>query len=101
MVEDGEGNDYDDPDSEFEIDQEAIKHLYYEGDVYRFNNKDDLILLDKSMNEPMIEGVWNDDSYIDKLDEEVYGVVYYWTEYDDWSYGHPYSYHMKIIFGVK
>lgn len=101
VVEDGDSNDYDDPDGEFPVDFEAIKHLHYEGDVYRFNNKGDLILLYKSMNEPMIAGVWNDDSYMDKLDEGVFGMVYYWTEYDDWSCGHPYSYHMKIIFGVK
>ena len=100
VIEDGDSNDYDDPDGEFPVDFEAIKHLYYEGDVYRFNSKDDLILLYKSMNDPMIAGVYGDD-YLSKLDEDVFGVVYYWTEYDDYSCGHPYSYHMKIIFGVK
>ncbi len=88
-------------DGEIPVDHAVIKHLYYEDDVYRFSNKDDLTLLYKAMNEPMIAGVWNDDDYINKLDEDIFGLVYYWTEYDDWSCGHAYSYHMKIIFGVK
>lgn len=100
-VEMDSGSNYDDPDGEFPVDFEAIKHLHYEDDVYRFNNKDDLILLYKSMNDPMIAGVYGGKYYLKELDEGVFGVVYYWTEYDDWSCGHPYSYHMKIIFGVK
>ena len=100
-VDTSDEDNYEDPDGEFIVDHDAIKHLYHESDVYKFNNKDELILLYKSMNDPRIGGVWSDDTYIDKLDENVFGVVFYWTEYDDWSCGHPYSYYMKIIFGVK
>ena len=46
-------------------------------------------------------GIYSDGNYLDSQEKD-YGIVFYWSEYDDFScYGDGFTHHIKVISGVK
>lgn len=92
------------------MDFEAINEFEIQPNVYAFYSKKNLEFIINSLNNPIIVdsnlGVDAKHSldankvYIDNL-ETKYGVLYYYTEYDDFScYGDGFTHYIKIISGV-
>ena len=86
------------------MDFEAIKEFEIQPNVYAFYSKKNLEFIIDSLNNPIIVdsdiGVDANKVYIDNL-ETKYGVLYYYTEYDDFScYGDGFTHYVKIISGV-
>lgn len=86
------------------MDFEAIEEFEIQPNVYKYNSKENLELIINSLNNPIIVdsnlGVDANKVYIDNL-ETKYGVLYYYTEYDDYScYGDGFTHYVKIISGV-
>lgn len=86
------------------VDFEAIKEFEIQPNVYAFYSKNNLEFIINSLNNPIIVdselGVDANKVYIDNL-ETKYGVLYYYTEYDDFScYGDGFTHYVKIISGV-
>lgn len=92
-------------DSFDEMDFSSIEKYLISDDTYQYSNKIELEEILKALNQPIISGVgWGEDSdmqYIISLESD-YGIVFYWSEYDDFScYGDGFTHHVKIIEGVK
>lgn len=86
------------------MDFEAIKEFEIQPNVYAFYSKKNLEFIIDSLNNPIIVDsnldVDANKVYIDNL-ETKYGVLYYYTEYDDFScYGDGFTHYVKIISGV-
>lgn len=87
------------------MDFEAIKEFEIQPNVYKYNSKEHLEFVINSLNNPIIVdsklGFDANKVYIDNL-ETKYGVLYYYTEYDDYScYGDGFTHYVKIISGVS
>lgn len=100
---DSENNDQN-YDSFERMDFEAIKEFEIQPNVYAFYSKENLEFIIDSLNNPIIvDSNLDFDAnkvYIDNL-ETKYGVLYYYTEYDDFScYGDGFTHYVKIISGV-
>lgn len=107
--------DKEDPTAYFECDVEEVLELiefdWYEGHEDSFDNMDF-----KSIEKYLIDAdVWQysnteelneilkalDQEFKYSLDKD-YGIVFYWSEYDDFScYGDGFTHHIKVISGVK
>ena len=92
--EDEESNHWDSFDS---MDFKSIEKYLIQDDVYQYKSKDELTDILVALNEPIIDG-----SGKKMVLSKDFGVVFYWSEYDDFScYGNGFSHKVKIIEGVK
>lgn len=96
---------YDDEDDycSCKIDFKSLEKFKIQQDVYAYNNLEELRFIFKCLNSPIISGIGftDEQEYIDSLIDES-GIVFYWSEYDDFScYGDGFTYYCKIITGVK
>ena len=84
-----------------EIDYETLKSFTTSSsNVYKYNSFDELDSIIKALDEPIVDGVgcsWDED-YKKSLTKS-YGLVFFWSEYDDFSCGNPYTSYCKIIDG--
>lgn len=84
-----------------EIDYETLKSFTTaSSNVYKYDSLDELDSIIKSLDEPIVEGIgcsWKED-YKKGLTKS-YGLVFFWSEYDDFSCGNPYTLYCKIIDG--
>ena len=92
-------------DSFDEMDFNSIEKYLICDDTYQYSNKIELEEILKALNQPIISydglGEDSDTQYITSLQSD-YGLVFYWSEYDDFScYGDGFTHHVKIIEGVK
>ena len=84
-------------DSFDKMDFKSIEKYIIQEDVYQYTNKQELEDILVALNEP----------FIDEEDKKVvlskdFGVVFYWSEYDDYScYGDGFTHKVKIIEGVR
>ena len=92
-------------DSFDEMDFKSIEKYLICDDTYQYSNKIELEEILKALNQPIIIGAgWGDNGDIDYIKslQSDYGIVFYWSEYDDFScYGDGFTHHVKIIEGVK
>jgi len=87
------------------IDWEALKKFEIQANVFQYKSATELDEILKLLDNPIIDSAgWCDnaeDKYLKSLPKD-YGVVFYWSEYDDFScYGDGFTHHCKIICGVK
>ena len=92
-------------DSFDEMDFSLIEKYLICDDTYQYSNKTELNEILEALNKPIIKGGgWDEEEdkmYLNSLEKD-YGIVFYWTEYDDFScYGDGFTHHVKIIDGVK
>ena len=84
-----------------EIDYETLKPFTTpSSNVYKYNSLDELDTIVKSLNEPIVDDLgcsWKED-YKKGLTKS-YGLVFFWSEYDDFACGNPYTPYCKIIDG--
>ena len=94
----------DEEDSEYgvKIDTESLlPFLTSVSNVYKYDSMEELDLIVKALDEPIVEGVgcsWDKD-YKKGLSKS-YGLLFFWSEYDDFSCGDPFTPYCKIIDGV-
>ena len=92
-----EDEDSDHWDSFDNMDFKSIEKYLIQKDVYRYNSKDELTDILVALDEPFIDG--GDKKIVLSRD---FGVVFYWSEYDDFScYGDGFTHRVRIIDGVK
>ena len=68
--------------------------------VYKYTSMEELDLIVKALDEPIIDGVgcsWDKD--YKKCLSKSYGLLFFWSEYDDFSCGDPFTPYCKIIDG--
>ena len=93
----------DEEDSEYgvKIDTESLlPFLTSVSNVYKYDSMEELDLIVKALDEPIVEGVgcsWDKD-YKKGLSKS-YGLLFFWSEYDDFSCGDPFTPYCKIIDG--
>ena len=93
----------DEEDSEYgvKIDTESLlPFLTSVSNVYKYDSMEELDLIVKALDEPIVDGVgcsWGED-YKKGLSKS-YGLVFFWSEYDDFSCGDPFTPYCKIIDG--
>lgn len=84
-----------------EIDNETLKSFTTaSSNVYKYDSLDELDIIIKTLDEPIVDGLgcsWGED-YRKGLTKS-YGLVFFWSEYDDFSCGNPYTPYCKIIDG--
>lgn len=84
-------------DSFDKMDFKRIEKYLIQEDVYRYANQDELTDIFVALNEPFIDG-----SGKKMVLSKDFGIVFYWSEYDDFScYGDGFTHRVKIIEGVK
>ena len=98
-----------DEDSDDEEDFEYGVKIYTESlepfltsvsNVYKYDSMEELDLIVKALDEPIVDGVgcsWDKD-YKKGLSKS-YGLLFFWSEYDDFSCGDPFTPYCKIIDG--
>ena len=97
---------YENHESTFDsMDFKSIEKYLICDDTYQYSNKIELEEILKALNRPIISGAgWSEDGdmqYITSLKSD-YGIVFYWSEYDDFScYVDGFTHNVKIIDGVK
>ena len=95
--------DKDEEDHEYgvKIDTEALEpFLTSVSNVYKYDSMEELDLIIKSLGEPIVDEVgcsWDED-YKKGL-VKSYGLLFFWSEYDDFSCGNPFTPYCKIIDG--
>ena len=85
------------PDINYETLEPFTTHS---SNVYKYNSLDELDTIIKSLNEPIVEDIgcsWKEDYKKGLL--KSYGLVFFWSEYDDFACGNPYTPYCKIIDG--
>ena len=93
----------DEEDSEYgvKIDTESLlPFLTSVSNVYKYDSMEELDLIVKALDEPIVDGVgcsWDKD--YKKCLSKSYGLLFFWTEYDDFSCGDPFTPYCKIIDG--
>ena len=93
----------DEEDSEYgvKIDTESLlPFLTSISNVYKYNSMEELDLIVKALDEPIVDGVgysWDKD--YKKCLSKSYGLLFFWSEYDDFSCGDPFTPYCKIIDG--
>lgn len=97
--------DWYEEDSFDEMDFKSIEKYLICDDTYQYSNKMELEEILKALNQPIIIGAgWGDNGDIDYIKslQSDYGIVFYWSEYDDFSYcDDGFTHYVKIIEGVK
>ena len=92
-----EDEDSDHWDSFDSMDFKSIEKYLIQEDVYQYKSKDELTDILVALNEPIIDG-----SGKKMVLSKDFGIVFYWSEYDDFScYGDGFTHRVKIIEGVK
>ena len=92
-----EDEDSDHWDSFDSMDFKSIEKYLIQEDVYQYKSKDELTDILVALNEPIIDG-----SSKKSVLSQDFGIVFYWSEYDDFScYGDGFTHRVKIIEGVK
>lgn len=92
-----EDEDYSHCDSFDDMDFKSIEKYLIQKDVYQYKSKDELTDILVALNKPIIDG--SDKKTVLSKD---FGVVFYWSEYDDFScYGDGFTHRVKIIEGVR
>ena len=97
--------DCDDEDEEgfygVKIDEESLKPFTTpSSNVYKYVSLDELDSIIKALDEPIVDDLgcsWKED-YKKGLTKS-YGLVFFWSEYDDFSCGDPFTPYCKIIDG--
>ena len=88
-----------------EMDFESIEKYLIQNDTYQYTNKQELKDIYTALNKPILSGVGilSDEAESEYLDSvKDFGIVFYWSEYDDFScYGDGFTHKVKIIEGVK
>ena len=97
---------YENQESTFDsMDFKSIETYLIDTDTWRYSSREELDQIIKALDNPIISGAgWGDEDTAKYLDsqEKDYGIVFYWSEYDDFScYGDGFTSHVKIIEGVK
>ena len=88
-----------------EMDFKSIEKYLIQNDTYRYTNKQELKDIYTALNKPILSGVGvlSDEAESEYLDSvKDFGIVFYWSEYDDFScYGDGFTHKVKIIEGGK
>ena len=97
---------YEDHESTFDsMDFKSIELYLINEDTWQYSNREELEQIIKALDNPIISGGgWSDEDTVKYLDsqEKDYGIVFYWSEYDDFScYGDGFTSYVKVISGVK
>lgn len=92
-------------DSFDNMDFKSIEKYLIDADVWQYLNTEELNEILKALDQPLVEGGGLDEKdkqeYLNPLDKG-YGIVFYWSEYDDFScYGDGFTHYIKVISGVK
>ena len=94
----------DEEDSEYgvKIDTKSLlPFLTSVSNVYKYDSMEELDLIVKALDEPIVDGgvgcSWDED-YKKGLSKS-YGLLFFWSEYDDFSCGDPFTPYCKIIDG--
>jgi hypothetical protein len=95
---------YEDEEDSFDnVDFKSIEKYLIDADVWQYSNTEELNEILKALDQPIIKGVgWGEEQkYLNSLDKD-FGIVFYWSEYDDFScYGDGYTSYVKVIGSVK
>ena len=98
---DEDSDDEEDFEYGVKIDTESLlPFLTSVSNVYKYTSMEELDLIVKALDEPIVEGVgcsWDKD-YKKGLSKS-YGLLFFWSEYDDFSCGNPFTPYCKIIDG--
>ena len=98
---DEDSDDEEDHEYGVKIDTESLlPFLTSISNVYKYDSMEELDLIVKALDEPIIDGVgcsWDKD-YKKGLSKS-YGLLFFWSEYDDFSCGDPFIPYCKIIDG--
>lgn len=90
-------------DSFDNMDFKSIEKYLIDADVWQYSSTEELNEILKALNQPIIKGVgWREEQKnLNTLDKD-YGIVFYWSEYDDFScHGDGFTLYVKVISGVK
>lgn len=83
------------------IDEESLKSFTTSSsNVYKYTSLEELDIIIKALDEPIIDELgcsWEKDYKKGLL--KSYGLVFFWSEYDDFACGNPYTPYCKIIDG--
>lgn len=98
IVEDYEDDEHDTDN----IMWKELEEFYMVDDnVFAYSSRDELDQIIKYLDEPIISDTGYENNY-DHLFKHEYGLVFYWSEYDDFScYGDGFTHYTKIISGAK
>ena len=98
---DEDSEDEEDFEYGVKIDTESLlPFLTSVSNVYKYDSMEELDLIVKALDEPIIEGIgcsWKED-YKKGLSKS-YGLLFFWSEYDDFSCEDPFTPYCKIIDG--
>ena len=98
---DEDSEDEEDFEYGVKIDTESLlPFLTSVSNVYKYDSMEELDLIVKALDEPIIEGLgcsWKED-YKKGLTKS-YGLLFFWSEYDDFSCEDPFTPYCKIIDG--
>ena len=98
---DEDSEDEEDHEYGVKIDTESLlPFLTSVPNVYKYDSMEELDLIVKALDEPIVDGVgcsWDKD-YKKGLSKS-YGLLFFWSEYDDFSCGDPFTPYCKIIDG--
>ena len=98
---DEDSDDEEDHEYGVKIDTKSLEpFLTSISNVYKYDSMEELDLIIKALNEPIIDGLgcsWDKD-YKNGLSKS-YGLLFFWSEYDDFSCGDPFTPYCKIIDG--
>ena len=99
-VEPDQQEEYDD-DYEYdkEIDYKTLEKFKTSiSDIYFYDSMEELDEIIKALNNPIVSDTgWDNDYKVGLI--KSYGLVFYWSEYDDFSCGNPFTHYCKIIDG--
>ena len=99
-VEPDQQEEYDD-DYEYdkEIDYKTLEKFETSiSDIYFYDSMEELDEIIKALNNPIVSDTgWDNDYKVGLI--KSYGLVFYWSEYDDFSCGNPFTHYCKIIDG--
>ena len=98
---DEDSEDEEDFEYGVKIDTESLlPFLTSASNVYKYDSMEELDLIIKALDEPIVDGVgcsWDKD--YKKCLSKSYGLLFFWSEYDDFSCGDPFTPYCKIIDG--